>query len=309
MNVTFRQVEVFLAVAELGSFTKAAERLKLAQPALSQNVRDLETELGLRLFDRTTRKVELTSGGREFQSAAVQIVKDLKDAVRNAHATSKRQRGRLLIATPPLLASAILPLAIVEFRALFPNITVEIVDVPTHEIVEQVRSGQVDCGLGTFLPNEVGIERLTLAKDDLMIFCAHDSEFAIPPTYSWTDLSGLPLIALTRESGIRRLVELGYEKADILMDPAFEVSQIATALAFVEAKLGFSVLPAYAISQIRDRKIVVRALENPCLGRDISIIHATGRSASPSVVAFQPIIRKVAREMAAALVPPTQQIR
>ncbi len=303
MNVTFRQVEVFLAVAELGSFTKAAERLKLAQPALSQNVRDLETELGLRLFDRTTRKVELTLGGREFQDAALQVVKDLKHAVSNAHATSKRQRGRLLIATPPLLASAILPQAIVEFRALFPNITVEIVDVPTHEIVEQVRSGQADCGLGTFMPNEVGIERMTLAKDNLMLFCARDSECAGIPRFSWADLSGRPLIALTRESGIRRLVGVGYEEADILMDPAFEVSQIATAMAFVEADLGLSVLPAYAISQIRDRKIVVRPLENPTLGRDISIIHATGRSASPSVLAFQPIIRRVAREMAAALAP------
>lgn len=144
---------------------------------------------------------------------------------------------------------------------------------------------------------------MTLAKDNLMVFCAHDSEYASTPRFSWADLNGRPLIALTRESGIRRLVELGYEEADILMDPAFEVSQIATALAFVEAGLGFSVLPAYAISQIRDRKIVVRALENPSLGRDISIIHATGRSASPSVVAFQPIIRKAAREMAAALAP------
>jgi len=300
MNVTLRQIQVFLAVAELGSFTKAAERLKLAQPALSQNVRELEHELGLRLFDRTTRKVELTSGGQEFQSSARLIMEDLERAVRNAHATSERQRGRLMIASPPLLAAAILPKAISEFQARYPNIKIAIIDVPTHEIVEQVVSGRADCGLGTFIPDEVGIERVTLAKDNLMVFSARMGDDAESAGYTWAQLAGRPLITLTRQSGIRHLVENGFEQSQIAMEPTFEVSQIATALAFVEANLGLAVLPACASTHVRNRDISVRPLTDPCLGREISLIHATGRSVSPSVLAFQPIIRKVARDMVSA---------
>lgn len=99
MNITIRQIEAFLKVAEFGSFTRAAERLHVAQPALSQHVRDLEGELGIRLFDRTTRRVELTEGGREFRNTAAKIVEDLERAtptsLRPANAAKSRSRHRL----------------------------------------------------------------------------------------------------------------------------------------------------------------------------------------------------------------------
>ena len=96
MAVTLRQIQAFLAVAELGTFTKAAERLHMAQPALSQLVRDLEQALGIRLFDRTTRRVELTEGGREFQGASAKIVHDLDLAIQNANDLAERRRGRII---------------------------------------------------------------------------------------------------------------------------------------------------------------------------------------------------------------------
>ena len=84
MNITIRQIQSFLHVADLGSFTRAAEKMHTMQPALSQQVRDLEGELGIRLFDRTTRRVELTEAGAEFRVIAAKIIEDLESAVRNA---------------------------------------------------------------------------------------------------------------------------------------------------------------------------------------------------------------------------------
>ena len=92
----------------------------MAQPALSLSIRELERELNLRLFDRTTRRVELTGAGQEFLQSADKLLADLDLAVRNARDLSERKRGRIVVAAPPLLAAMIVPAAIAEYNAPFP---------------------------------------------------------------------------------------------------------------------------------------------------------------------------------------------
>src|SRR3954470_13815026 len=131
MNITLRQLHGFRAVAELGSFTRAAQRLKIAQPALSLHVRDLERELSLRLFDRTTRKVELTVAGREFLQSVEKLISDLESAVANAREWTERKRGRCILAAPPFLAAMIIPKAIAEYKSAHPAIEVRVIDAQT----------------------------------------------------------------------------------------------------------------------------------------------------------------------------------
>ena len=95
MNITLRQLYGFKAVEDVGTFTAAAQRLKVAQPALSLNIRDLESELGAKLFDRTTRRVELTGAGREFLRSVEKLIVDLERAVQNARDLADRRRWRL----------------------------------------------------------------------------------------------------------------------------------------------------------------------------------------------------------------------
>ncbi|MGO4671747.1 LysR family transcriptional regulator [Bosea sp. 2YAB26] len=297
MTVSLRQIQAFLAVAECGTFTKAAERLHMAQPALSQLVRELERELGLRLFDRTTRRVELTEGGREFQGASAKIMHDLDLAVRNANNLAERRRGRIVVAAPPLLAAVLLPMAIVELGQRYPGIEVAIIDARTDAIVEEVRLGRADCGLGTFSAIEDGIERMPLARDSLMLFCARTHPFATRSSLPWADLAGQPLITLTRDSGIRLLVEVGYETAEVPLRPLYAVSQITTALALVEAGLGIAVLPTYALAMTPHRPIAARPLVEPTIARDVVMIRPSGRSPSPAVLAFESILRGSIRRL------------
>lgn len=296
-GVTLKQVTAFLAVADAGSFTLAAERLKIAQPGLSQAVRELETELGLRLFDRTTRRVELTVAGREFREATARVVGDLDFAIRNARDVASRRRGRIVVAAPPLLAANVLPSAIQDFAKAYPDIAVGLVDAPTLSIVDTVRSGGADCGVGTFAAGENGIERVSLMRDRLQLFCRDDSPFARLRAVRWADLAGQPIIALTRDSAIRRLMEIGFESAELQLAPAYEVHQIATVLGMVKAGLGIGVLPTYARSGMMAEEIVARPLTDPDIGRDIVLIHASGRSVSPAVSAFIPVLRKAVRRL------------
>ncbi|WNJ92763.1 LysR family transcriptional regulator [Bosea sp. 685] len=297
MAISLRQIQSFLSVAECGTFTKAAERLHMAQPALSQLVRELERELGIRLFDRTTRRVELTEGGREFQGASAKIMHDLDLAVRNANNLAERRRGRIVVAAPPLLAAILLPSAIVELRQRHPGIEVAIIDARTDKIVEEVRLGRADCGLGTFSAIEDGIERMPLTRDSLMLFCASAHPFAARTSLPWADLAEQPLITLTRDSGIRLLVEVGYETAEVPLRPLYEVSQITTALALVEADLGVAVLPTYALAMTSGRPIATRPLVEPTIARDVVMIRPSGRSPSPAVLAFEAILRSCIRRV------------
>jgi DNA-binding transcriptional LysR family regulator len=305
MNITIRQIQCFLYVAELGSFTRAAEKMHTVQPALSQQVRDLEVELSMRLFDRTTRRVELTEGGAEFRSIAAKIIEDLESAARNAHDLAERKRGRVVVAAPPLLAAAMMPRAIVDFRRDYPGITVRLVDARTDQIVEGVRSGQVDCGLGTFHAGEEGLSSTLLARDRLMLFCAADHPLARLRTANWRDLDGLPLITLTRDSGIRLLVEVGFEAAQMRLVPAYEVTQITTALAMVEADLGVAALPTYAFAVARTLNISALPLD-PAIARDITMITRAGRAVSPAVSAFARCLGKHIKLSAISTTAPVQ---
>jgi DNA-binding transcriptional LysR family regulator len=308
MNITIRQIQSFLNVAALGSFTRAAEKMHTMQPALSQQIRDLEAELGIRLFDRTTRRVELTEGGAEFRNIAAKIIEDLESAARNAHELAERKRGRVIVAAPPLLAAAVVPRAIADFRGKYPGLEVRLIDARTSQIVEYVRSGQVDCGIGTFHAGEEGINSTLLGRDSLMLFCASNHPLARRQTVKWRELDGLPLVTLTRESGIRLLVEVGFETAQIRLIPAYEVAQITTALAMVEAGLGIAVLPTYAWAGARAMKISAAALD-PGIARDIAMITRTGRAISPAVSAFARYLKKYINLSAMGATTPGRKAR
>jgi DNA-binding transcriptional LysR family regulator len=306
MNITIRQIQSFLNVAALGSFTRAAEKMHTMQPALSQQIRDLETELGIRLFDRTTRRVELTEGGAEFRNIAAKIIEDLESAARNAQGLAERKRGRVIVAAPPLLAAAVVPRAIADFRKKFPGIEVRLIDARTDQIVETVRSGQVDCGVGTFHAGEEGINSTLLARDSLMLFCATDHPLARRRTVDWHELDGLSLVTLTRESEIRLLVEVGFETAKIRLVPSYEVAQITTALAMVEVGLGVAVLPTYAWAGARALNISAAAL-HPSIARDIAMITRIGRSIPPAVSAFARFLSKYTNVLAPGTVVRSQK--
>lgn len=301
MNITLRQVQSFLALAEFGSFTRAAERMRVAQPALSQQIRDLEQELGVRLFDRTTRRVEMTAAGEEFRHSAVKIIEELETAVTHARDIAVSRRGRLVIAAPPLLAAAMLPDVIAAFCAQYPGVRVELQDLRTDQIVARVRNGQADCGVGTFSPGEDGIERLILARDSLMVFASADSDLAGETEIPWTALAGRPLVALTRDSGLRLLAEVGFESAELVMRPAFEVAQITTAMALVEAGLGVAVLPTYAGAVARAGRVIERPLVAPTIAREIVMIFRHGRSAPPALTQFAQMLRRHSQAFMARL--------
>ncbi len=290
MNVEIRHLRAFLAVAETGVFRRAAERMRVSQPALSAQIRELERAIGVGLFDRTTRRVELTAAGAEFLPQARKLLGDLEGALKGLTDLATHRRGHVAVACAPLLASVMLPRLIAAFVAAYPGIRVSLIDARTDQIVDKVRAGEADLGIGTFAETEAGIVRTRLFGDALVLF-APVGATAQRKSATWAEIADEPLVALTRESGLRALVEMGFGTLGRPARPAYEVAQVTTAVALVEAGLGVAVLPAIAQAIARDRRVAVRPLVQPRVARDISLIHAAGRSPTPAAQAFAILAR------------------
>lgn len=292
-----RQIEAFLAVAETGSFSGAATRLGMAQPGVSQTIRDLESLLELRLFDRTTRRVILTQGGAAFREDAIKALIALDHAVAGARDRASLRQGTVRLAAPPFLAATVLPGILAAFQHRHPGLTLALTDTTTERILEGLRDGLTDLAIGTFPPGEADLTRRTVLKDEMMAF-AHPG-LGLPGTPQWTDLADRPMIVMGPGSALRMPAEIGFETAGLSLHPAFQVDQIATALALAQAGMGIALLPGYARAGLpSDGPTRALPLGPPMIRRELVLIHAGGRSLSSAAAALADHLAQSLRRLA-----------
>lgn len=295
MRPNLRQIEAFLAVAEAGNFSRAAEKVGMTQPGISQAIRDVEALLNVRLFDRTTRRVELTAAGHSFLVGAAKSIEALDGAVALAQDYSLLRQGHLRLAAPPFLAATVLPQVLAGFKERFPGLTLHLFDTTTAQILTRVSNHQVDLGLGTFPAGSGDVGRRVVLHDDMM--CFSTAAFGLPRHLRWADLADVPIIVLTRSSALRLRAEVGFEAAGLTLLPAFEVEQIATALALAKAGLGVAILPGYARAG-GPKGMVAQTLHDPVLGREVALIYAADRALSPAAMAFADHLTHSVRQLA-----------
>jgi LysR family carnitine catabolism transcriptional activator len=199
--VTLRQMRAFVAVAQDGSITQAAKRLHLTTSALSMLVSSLEGELGVRLFERTTRRLVLTASGTELLPAIQSVFEKLDDAFEGLRQSSDRRSGRLSLATSPLLAATLVPSLLASFLKDHAAVRVELLDLPVNAIAEAVRSGQVDFGVCTADADVPDLVSTLMYQDSLMLACLPSHPLAAQREVRWTDLVGEKLALLMRGTG------------------------------------------------------------------------------------------------------------
>ena len=153
-----RQLEAVLALAEYGSFVAAAARLRLSQPTLTRAIKRLETALGVRLFDRSTRRVQITAAGREFAAVAERMLNDLGITVQSVREVAEERRGLVVLSTIMSVAGGRLPSIVAAYRADRPGVEIHIREGVHATVLEDVRSGVADFGIGYVdeLPDFVG---------------------------------------------------------------------------------------------------------------------------------------------------------
>ncbi len=288
MNVTLRQLRAYVEVVRSGGFTAAAKKLHLTQSATSLLVQELEAQLGIQLVDRTTRKVAPTDAGVEFLSSAERILADVEQTLADTQDLVLKRRGRITVATTPLLASTFLPDAIAQFQESHPGISVRLADLPAENIVRMVQSGDADMGFGAFPNLDADLQRMPLLRHPLGVMLPSNSPLAKRrANLTWADLAGQPMIAMTQASGFHMLIDPLLSQAGLPARPKFEVGYLGTAVGLAEAGLGVTVVPAYVGLLLRSSRARFRILHKPVVQREIELIVRSGRSLSPGAMAFR----------------------
>lgn len=241
-----RQIRYFLAVAEELSFRRAADRAAVSQPALSQRIKALEQDIGVALFDRTSRGVALTPAGEVFQRGARQILREVELAVSSTRLADRGESGSIAIAfneiggQQPLVGQCL-----GLFRSVFPNVAVQLSEMGTAAQREALRTGAVDAGFHYRVAGEgPDLSHRILDAQDFLLVMPEDHALARKPAVRLSDLAGEPMVRLRRDinadthDGIVQALDAQGIVPDILL----EASSDAAMLSLVAAGLGLAIV-------------------------------------------------------------------
>lgn len=285
MNVTLRQLRAFVAVARTGSFTLAAESLHVTQSALSGLIKELEQSLGMRLVDRSTRRIHLSDVGRDLFPLVDKILHDL-DAVLGEVANLKTlKKGTVRVAAPQLMSCTLLPEVIAAFTARHPAIRILLADSPVENVASRVLSGEVDFGIGPERDTHSEIEAATLFELPFMAVAPAGHPLVQRASVRWADLADYPLISLGGEFAERLAADLHTAARDLSADA--KVSFMSTAFSMVSAGLGVTVCIPYAGSLVKLYRLKMRPLVDPVVTRRFFVLGRAGRSLSPAAQSFR----------------------
>ena len=297
MNINLRQFHAFVTAAQLGSFTRAAKRLNLSQPALTVQVRQLEEALGVRLFDRTTRMVKLTPIGRELTPALERVLHEIDAIMVNTKELASHIKGTVTIGALPSISSKLLPSAIAEFQKQYPGIVLRLRDVLAQRIVKLVKEEEVDFGIGTLISHEQDIQFTPLFTDHLGVIFPEGHPMERRKTITLKYLATFPLILMVSGTSVRNMVDRAFESIEEVVVPAFETVHMSTAVALVRAGLGLTIEPSSAMELASFKGLKFRAIRYKGFIRQIGIIQNMQRSLSPSAKIFIDMLKGLAKTL------------
>src|SRR5262249_24539731 len=242
-DLTARQLHAVLAVAEYGSFIAAAAFLKTSQPALTRTVKRVEDVLGVRLFDRSTRRIAITAAGKEFVAVAERMLNDLRISVGSMREIGQEQRGRIIVSSIMSVANGLFPAIVAEYRAARPGIEIVLREGVHGTVLEDVRSGTADIG-ATYVddvPDVVAAKRMSREVFEVVLPRNHPlSKKSKRPSVTLADLAGFPLVSLPYESRARRIIDGAASAAGYTLQHVATVTQFATMMSFVRAGVGIA---------------------------------------------------------------------
>lgn len=292
MNLTYRQFEVLIAAAECESFSAAALRLGISQPSLSESIRRIEQEIGTLLFERTTRSMKLTPEGRHAAAVAREIVRDFKRALSRLATGTGEKQGRITVATLPSVACSALPAVLNDLKQRHPGVDIALHDVQHERALMLVIEGIADLAV-TLKPaahDDLVFEEIV--SDVAHVICRSDDPLAHHKSVRWRDLAKRPFIGFTGVSSVRRLTDAAFIHAEVAIEPRYEVEQIPSAIALVEAGLGVTALPSLAFPMLKGRHLAARPLVQPRLRRNVGFVTFAGRRLPASTEVFMQAVRR-----------------
>ena len=296
MKIDAPGLQAFIAVAMQRNFGRAATELHITQAALSRRLQTLEEYLGVKLIERTTRSVELTSVGREFLPRGQRLLGELETALTEIRETGKALRGDVSIACVPTIGVRYLPRVIHEYSARYPDNRIKILDHSSFGVADAVLRREAEFGINVAGPYDAGLVSVPLVRDRFVLICRDDHPLAGHKRVSWSQLESHPLIFAGHVSGNRPLLDLALAADGPRLRAYYEVQRSSTAFGLVAEGVGAAVVPSLAVQRDAYPRIRVVALVAPVVSRSLVVISRRNAQLSPAAQAlYDMLVRQAAR--------------
>ncbi len=306
INIKYRPLKAFLLAVDTGSFTHGANHLGVTQPSFTALIQDLEEVLGLRLFERTTRSISLTSAGQDFYARVQRPIADLEEAYRSLADLAAVRRGNVALGALPSTALSLLPPATGTLRLAHPALKVRVVEAHNDELVALLRTNQIEFAVAAQAEPASDLIFTPLGED---CFCAvYPAGHPLgdkPGMLHWRDLLRYDLILLSQGSNARQQFDRAVRDEVNVSATAlrYDVTNMGTAAGMVRQGLGVSVLPRLALPELNLSGLQCTPLGDASARRYIGLLHRRDRSLSPAAQALVAQLEKAMADIQPRLLP------
>lgn len=289
-----RQLRAFVAIAELGTFTAGAQRVHVTQAAISMQIRQLENELGAKLFIRAPRRVMLTEAGEQLLQRARQILRDHDAAVEEIAELAGAERGRLRIGSASAMVTTdVLPQLLKELRRQHQGAEVTVSSGTSEALVQQILAGELDLAFVSLPVEARGINTELLSQDQLVAVASPRHRLAKQRTISAYSLAGEKLILGERGGNTRRLIDQFFAQAGVALQVSMELSRQAAIRRMVEEDMGVGIVPLQTVTEAVEKGRLVRWwIEGAQINWELGVARLTGGYESPIAQTFIKLARE-----------------
>ncbi|MFP3557852.1 LysR substrate-binding domain-containing protein [Paraburkholderia sp. SIMBA_049] len=298
-RLSIRHIRSFVAVAKHRSLTRAAESLFVTQSALSLTIQHLEDDLGVLLFDRSTRRLDLTRAGQEFLPSAERLLLDFDSSIRDMRALGKRERGKVGVAAVPSVMALLLPEAVATYIDAFPDIDIYLREDNSEAVQQRVSNGDVDFGICSPWEPDAELVFEPLFEDCFgVVFAPHHPLAASAGELSWEEVAEYRIIGFSPDLGMQHQLSRTAGLSQEVREPRYRVSNTSTIETLLTRGLGVSVMSALAARRAPLDRLSLRLLSKPILTRTVGVVRRQGKSPSPAAATMLEHIHRTVPQLA-----------
>lgn len=298
LTVNLNLLHIFVSVAECRSFRLASKACARSPSAISNAVRQLEQQLGIRLFYRTTRSVELTERGRQLLEISRNALADLDANLQRVHDAGRGRSKHISLACSITIAGTLLPSVVKRFSAKHPDITISVSETPLLRMAKGIADGDYDFGIGGNYPCQQALDFEHLVDDPIVALIPASMPQSRQPAITMEDLSKLPLVMMTSESITQRMFMAAAEKRGLTFHKVYDGAlQPSLLLPLVDAGVGVTIFPALGALWAPYSNVKPVPVTEPEMIRKVSIITAKGARLPEATRSLFAMLRCAARKL------------
>ena len=286
LDLSAKELLAVKTVADYGSFNAAAIVLEISQPVLTRTVQRVERLVGLTLFNRTTRTVEITEAGKEFVALAERVLNDMQIYLKAVQGRSAQQRGQVVVSSVMSVACTVLPAIVARYKREHPGVDIHVYEGVHGNVIESVRSGVADIGL-TYLDDIASIfTQKPLSTQYFHVVLPKGHALVKRKQISWSAVQNEQMVSLPSDSRTRRLIDATAVTAGLSLSHTITVTQFTTMMQFVAKGVGIAIVPEGTLADALSLGLEVRPLVQPRVSRVLGMVTLKAREQTPVVHAM-----------------------